>query len=257
MLIAVYSITMRAVLVVTIIVVVVGNAARADEPPPTPRPLACLQKYYGVTPRLLAGAWWAELADGTRIPYDDGTHKTLDEALDHPDVEDAFARRYRSGAIRPITSPDEDPGRVRLDGAFRQAYPESGVHRAELFGRALEVHDKAAPAFRRVAARLERAATDDATLKPFLRALGGTFVKRNIAGTTRPSAHSYGVSLDLNPALAEYWRWDKAPAWHNRVPQKIVDAFEAEGFIWGGRWFHYDTMHFEYRPELLDPDCYP
>ena len=31
----------------------------------------------------------------------------------------------------------------------------------------------------------------------------------------------------------------------------IVDVFERHGFIWGGRWFHYDTMHFEYRPELL------
>ena len=41
------------------------------------------------------------------------------------------------------------------------------------------------------------------------------------------------------------------------MPQKIVDAFEAEGFVWGGRWYHYDTMHFEYRPELLDPACYP
>jgi hypothetical protein len=34
-----------------------------------------------------------------------------------------------------------------------------------------------------------------------------------------------------------------------------MDAFEAEGFIWGGRWYHYDTMHFEYRPELLSPLC--
>mgnify|MGYP002637708491 CR=1 FL=1 len=29
----------------------------------------------------------------------------------------------------------------------------------------------------------------------------------------------------------------------------------SNGFIWGGRWFHYDTMHFEYRPELLHPVC--
>jgi hypothetical protein len=43
--------------------------------------------------------------------------------------------------------------------------------------------------------------------------------------------------------------------WANQIPQVIVDAFEAEGFIWGGRWYHYDTMHFEYRPELLDPAC--
>ncbi|WP_265937085.1 M15 family metallopeptidase [Aliarcobacter butzleri] len=27
--------------------------------------------------------------------------------------------------------------------------------------------------------------------------------------------------------------------------------FEKYGFIWGGRWYHFDTMHFEYRPELL------
>lgn len=22
-------------------------------------------------------------------------------------------------------------------------------------------------------------------------------------------------------------------------------------WIWGGRWYHYDTMHFEYRPEIV------
>ena len=45
------------------------------------------------------------------------------------------------------------------------------------------------------------------------------------------------------------------PAWKNQIPQAIVDAFEAEGFAWGGRWYHYDTMHFEWRPELRDPRC--
>jgi hypothetical protein len=32
---------------------------------------------------------------------------------------------------------------------------------------------------------------------------------------------------------------------------EIVAIFERHGFIWGGRWSHFDTMHFEYRPELL------
>ncbi len=32
---------------------------------------------------------------------------------------------------------------------------------------------------------------------------------------------------------------------------EIVKELEKYGFIWGGRWYHYDTMHFEYRPELL------
>nr|WP_310556777.1 M15 family metallopeptidase [Flavobacterium sp.] len=36
------------------------------------------------------------------------------------------------------------------------------------------------------------------------------------------------------------------------MPQKIVAIFEKYGFIWGGNWTHYDTMHFEYRPELIN-----
>ncbi len=35
-----------------------------------------------------------------------------------------------------------------------------------------------------------------------------------------------------------------------QIPMEIVRIFEKHGFIWGGRWHHYDTMHFEYRPEL-------
>jgi len=32
---------------------------------------------------------------------------------------------------------------------------------------------------------------------------------------------------------------------------EIVDIFERHGFIWGGKWYHFDTLHFEYRPEIL------
>ena len=38
----------------------------------------------------------------------------------------------------------------------------------------------------------------------------------------------------------------------NRIPLEIIRVFEKHGFIWGGRWYHYDTMHFEYRPEFLN-----
>jgi hypothetical protein len=94
-------------------------------------------------------------------------------------------------------------------------------------------------------------------VRPWLAKLGGTVNARNIAGTDRPSAHSWGIAIDLAPDLSDYWRWRHGAAisWRNRMPQAIVDAFEAEGFIWGGRWYHYDTMHFEYRPELLDRAC--
>jgi D-alanyl-D-alanine carboxypeptidase len=34
-------------------------------------------------------------------------------------------------------------------------------------------------------------------------------------------------------------------------PMALVSAFEKQGFTWGGKWFFFDTMHFEYRPEIL------
>src|SRR5262249_23278207 len=113
--------------------------------------------------------------------------------------------------------------------------------------------------FRRVAARLGEARRRDPTLAPFLRRFAGTFVWRKIAGTDRQSAHSYGVSIDLDAKVGHHWRWQRPPRplrWQSRIPQAIVDAFEAEGFIWGGRCSHYDTMHFEYRPEPHAPGCY-
>lgn len=41
------------------------------------------------------------------------------------------------------------------------------------------------------------------------------------------------------------------PRYRNRLPKAVVAAFERHGFIWGGKWYHYDTMHFEYRPDLI------
>jgi hypothetical protein len=35
------------------------------------------------------------------------------------------------------------------------------------------------------------------------------------------------------------------------IPLPVVQAFERQGFVWGGKWLFFDTMHFEYRPEIL------
>lgn len=72
------------------------------------------------------------------------------------------------------------------------------------------------------------------------------------------SVHSFGAAFDINVGFSDYWynnRNKTNPKAHipfkNRIPLEIVELFEKNGFIWGGRWYHYDTMHFEYRPELL------
>lgn len=233
-----------------------GSSALAAEP----APLKCLAKYYAVKPEERAGTWFAVLPDGAAIPFDDGEKKTFEQTLERPDVEDTFALRYTPGAIRPVTTVDDDPGRVRIDAVFKATYGASAdkvdVVKIQFLGQSLEVHRKVVKVFAAVEKRLTALIAKDPTVKPHLVGVGGTFNWRNIAGTERPSSHSYGVSMDINVKHSHYWRWAKGPiSWKNEIPQSIVDAFEAEGFIWGGRWYHYDTMHFEYRPELLDPAC--
>ena len=230
--------------------------------PVLPERLACLAKHYSVLVTSDAGGFGVKLPDGATVPWDDGKTKTFEEKLADPDLEDALSIEYRPGVIVPVHTIDEDPGRIRVDALFRATYGDSAeAVRAQLvpwtlLGQTLVVHRKVLPAFQRVGARLDAATKADPTLAPFLHALGGTFVWRVIAGTNRRSAHSYGVSLDLDPGRSDYWRAQSPGGkitWRNRIPQAIVDAFEAEGFVWGGRWYHYDTMHFEYRPELFSP----
>jgi hypothetical protein len=84
--------------------------------------------------------------------------------------------------------------------------------------------------------------------------IAGTYKCRAVADTGEPSPHGYGIAIDLNTAVSDYWYWrphDGPIVYHNRMPQEIVAIFEKHGFIWGGKWYHYDTMHFEFRPELL------
>lgn len=228
---------------------------------PAPIALSCLARHYPVTPLFEQGRWVAALPDGTRIVADDGKNKTFDETLANPTVEDLFRISYRAGPILPVTTVDQDPGRVRIESILVAAYGGKDVAsqqvRVRFLGNPVRVHRKIAPALARVEQRLIRARTADARLAPFLRRLSGGFAQRKIAGTDRISAHAFGIAVDLDSSQSDYWRWqrDKPLRWRNRFPQAIVDAFEAEGFVWGGRWYHYDTMHFEYRPELLDPAC--
>ena len=84
----------------------------------------------------------------------------------------------------------------------------------------------------------------------------GTYNCRVVAGTNRISAHGSGIAIDISVAHSDYWFWPTRGAagrypYKNRVPWEIVEVFEKHGFIWGGKWYHYDTMHFEYRPEII------
>ena len=227
--------------------------------PVPPAELACLARHYAVQAAFDDGVWFAVLPDGGRIPFDDGKAKTFDERLAAPDVKDIFLIPYHVGAIRLVATENDDPGRIRVEAILAATYGGRNAAaeqvRVRFLGMPVRVHRRIVPALERVAGRLAGARKADASLAPFLRRLSGGFAARKIAGTDRTSAHAYGIAIDLDKSMSDYWRWRKDGGWRNRIPQAIVDAFEAEGFIWGGRWYHYDTMHFEYRPELFGPPC--
>jgi len=90
------------------------------------------------------------------------------------------------------------------------------------------------------------------------------WVWRDIAETENRSYHSYGAAIDIMPRnlgnLQTYWLWSTQyyPEWWNipytrryHPPESVVRIFESFGFVWGGKWRRFDTMHFEYRPEIM------
>jgi hypothetical protein len=200
--------------------------------------------------------------DGTILPYDDGEQKDFERLLENPDLEDMLSLPYPLGPTEHPPAENFDPGRFRPDAFFKALYgkdegdirprlksiqwmPSFGGPRLLVSGR-FEIDKK----MEKISAELE--ALGPAYL-PYLLPPGGTFEYRPIEGTGRLSAHALGIALDIAVGPSHYWLWEKegAAAYKNSIPQAIVGIFEKYGFIWGGKWYHFDTMHFEYRPELI------
>ena len=196
--------------------------------------------------------------DGTRMPISDGRpDKSDDEALASPSIADTFRDAYKAGV--PDGAPTQDPGRFRNPAFFEKMYGRCSApgFAARLVPvRWLARHGGGTlmvTPVNGVARRLQRV-SDELDALPdrflvFLKPSAGTFNCRKIAGTEQASAHGYGIAIDVSTKYADYWRWRSA--FRNQIPQEIVDIFETHGFIWGGKWKHFDTMHFEYRPEML------
>ena len=205
--------------------------------------------------------------DGTKMPIDDGKgEKPFETMLNAPDIKDQFSQAYAIG--KPGAAPDvnQDPGRIRYDALFRKMYGDcrkGGVAKDMEPVAWLPKHKGGKVMFSIIngAAKALQDVSDEldalpAAVTKFLIPSAGSFNCRVIAGTDRASMHSYGVAIDINTAHAHYWRNAKPDGkgrltYHNEIPFEIVDIFERHGFIWGGKWYHYDTMHFEYRPEFM------
>ena len=230
---------------------------------------AALDSLVRAYPDYLAGHDATSLIwrDGTRMPLSDGRPSgDFAEMLRHGSILDQIRLPYPAGVAATIAGPIGDPGRVRNRAFFDKMYGNcwSGEVRPRLvtiawlprsWGRAVEITSVNGVAQRLAAVSQELDALPD-SLKRYAYPPGGTYNCRTVADTGQPSMHAWGAAIDIRTARADYWLSHRsgtdAAGYVNRIPVEIVDIFERHGFIWGGKCYHYDTMHFEYRPELLN-----
>jgi len=215
-------------------------------------------------PDFLSGHDGAVLTwkNGSRTPASDGrSDKSFEEKLHNPSILDQLSIPYVKGPLNSPPGPEDDPGRFRNVAFFNRMYgdcskgevqkkltkvpwlPKSG-------GRSVQVTivNGVADRLRAVSEELDQLPPN---ITKYAVPTAGTFNCRAVQDTGNRSAHSWGIAIDLNTKFADYWLWAKGGQYRNRMPVQIVEIFERHGFIWGGKWAHFDTMHFEYRPELL------
>ncbi len=145
---------------------------------------------------------------------------------------------------------------------------ETNIVRISFLNKLTNVHKRMQEPLKKVEKIIMELAKTDKEVQTFLDNLKScdAYSWRIIEGTKRKSFHSLGIALDILPKSQGgkqiFWSWakDKYPeTWmliplKNRwmPPQSVINAFEEEGFIWGGKWVIYDNMHFEYHPELIE-----
>lgn len=145
---------------------------------------------------------------------------------------------------------------------------ESRMREVSFLGQSTRIHYIAYDPLKRVEARIVEMAQTDTEVRSFVENLATVhgYNWRNIAGSGSRSYHSYGLAIDLVPrsfsGLPVYWRWASEAGWTDwwripvlrrwNPPQPVIDAFESEGFYWGGKWLFFDNIHFEYRPEVFE-----
>jgi hypothetical protein len=183
-----------------------------------------------------------------------------------PSAEDA--ERFKNMATNRSRNP------VKRSPHFFDALWQAGTREESqkrlrdisFLGFKVAVHEGIREPLARVEARILAEAQNDSQLRAWINSINTTacWNWRTIADTQTRSYHAYGVAIDILPkqlgGKETYWLWAarNKPEWWNipyserlHPPAFVIRAFESQGFIWGGKWLFFDTMHFEYRPEIF------
>lgn len=202
------------------------------------------------------------MRSGNKILYDDKKNKTYEQKLNNPDLQDMLEQNYPLNNIKTLMEKDYDPGRIRVYSLLKEVY---GVNKAKVqsnlkntkFGYnyiQFNTNNNANEALKSAGNEIISLIKNNGTVYNNVFPLSGTFNYRVIKGTNRLSPHSFGIAIDLKRDNRDYWKWASKEKGKERIvgyPTEIVKIFEKNNFIWGGKWNHFDILHYEYRPELI------
>lgn len=209
---------------------------------------------------------------GRAIHFEDG-RMLAEGRLDRRDRCDPIFYRYPLGLPSEPAAPSND--RVSFCSDLQEAlWGRTEVQirqhgRSTTFlGQRMFLNERMAEALALVERDVLALAPSDESVAAWVDGIDITysFIDRGIAGTRTRSQHAWGLAVDLVPSsydgLQVYWRWTRAwnpRGWHEvpleqrwSPPAPVIEIFEEHGFLWGGKWAHFDNIHFEYRPEILE-----
>ncbi|WP_169735931.1 M15 family metallopeptidase [Alkaliphilus transvaalensis] len=202
------------------------------------------------------------LKSGEKLLYDDLKNKTETEKLQNPDLQDMMSELYLLGPVNGLMPENYNPGRIRVYPLLKEVYGANQVEieknltgiRVNSSYHRFNSNNSASLHLNQALDELTHLLKDAPHLWSYLHPIGGTYNFRYISNTNRLSPHSFGISIDLAIHKDDYWQWTSRKAGEKRLmsyPQEIVDVMEKHYFIWGGKWGLFDTLHFEYRPEII------
>ncbi len=193
-----------------------------------------------------------------------------EEHVSQAEKYDSIFYKYQTGTQKSIPPYQDMPHRAPdfFHALFGKKETDIRKHcrSFRFLGRTVFMNRMCEPALRRVEAEILDLAHHDKTVARYVAdlSIAYSFKKKRVIGSDNLSFHSFGLALDLVPKSYHrkqvYWRWSKVfrEDWHRiplrdrwSPPQPVIHAFEKHGFVWGGKWSHFDTIHFEYRPEIL------
>lgn len=202
------------------------------------------------------------LKSGKKILYDDKKQKSPEQKLSNPDLQDMLEQIYPLSPVQSLLDSNFDPGRCRVYELLNQVYGtskqsiESNLQNVNFHYRSFQFNknNKAAYSLQNAVNELAELSKNNQNINANVFPCSGTYNYRLISGTNQLSPHSFGIAIDLAVSKKDYWKWSSREDGNKRLsnyPKEIAEVFEKNNFIWGGKWGHFDIMHFEYRPEII------